>query len=401
MRRALVVVPCAAILVGTLALAWNSRANPQLDPVAALPPAADSPLPIKQVVLFNSGVGYFQREGDIDGDARVNLLFATSDVNDLLKSLILQDLGGGRIGAVSYDSQEPLDRILRSFAIDLDTNPTFGQILNQARGERIEIQLVSKDKAIPGRLVGQIVGMETRPGPDGKHAIDILNLATADGLQSIALDQFLGVRFLNPALESDFQRALKVLAGSRDSSKKSVGLAFNGAGKRGVRVGYVVERPIWKTTYRLRIEPKGKASLQGWALVENTSDDDWTNVRMTLVSGRPISFKMDMYEPLYIPRPTVEPELFASLRPPAYAGAMNSFNPVGGGGALGGLGGALGGMGGGARGCPACAPPPVSEGGPAGFSFMPGSSLGGTTGAATGGGYLGGQGLANPDFGRT
>ena len=50
--------------------------------------------------------------------------------------------------------------------------------------------------------------------------------------------------------------------------------------------------------------------MQGWAIVENTSDDDWNNVRMVLVSGRPISYKMDLYQPLYIPRPWVEPELF-------------------------------------------------------------------------------------------
>src|SRR5207245_4991623 len=103
---------------------------------------------------------------------------------------------------------------------------------------------------------------------------------------------------------------------------KSVRIHFTGEGKRTVRVGYVVERPIWKTSYRLSLEEKGKPHMQGWALVENTSDDDWKNVRMVLVTGRPISFQMDLYQPLYVPRPTVEPELFASLRPPVYSGAM-------------------------------------------------------------------------------
>ena len=389
MRRAMVVVPCALVALSIAGLAWTSRASQNPELAVALPPPAQDPLPIRQVVLFNSGVGYFQREGDVEGDARVDLSFSVTDINDLLKSLVLQDQGGGRIRAISYDSQDPIDKILRSFAIDLDSNPTFGQILNQARGERIEIQLAAKDKAIPGRLAGTIVGMETRAGRDEKHPIDVLNLMTADGLQSVSLDQFLGVRFLNPALESDFQRALKVLAGAHDSSKKTVSLGFNGVGKRGVRVGYVVERPIWKTSYRLRIEPKGKASLQGWALVDNTSDDDWNDVRMVLASGRPISFQMNLYDPLYNPRPMVEPEQFASLRPPVYLGAMdaNNFNPFQGGGALGGAGGALGGV------LPGAPPTPESQGGAAkrGFSFMPGSSLGGATGAATGGGYLGTQ----------
>src|SRR5205823_2097465 len=111
-------------------------------------------------------------------------------------------------------------------------------------------------------------------------------------------------------------------AGSHDSMKKTVSLGFTGEGKRDVRVGYVVENPIWKASYRLKIDKEGKVTLQSWAHVENTTDEDWKDVRMALVAGRPISFQMDLYQPLYVPRPTVEPDLFASLRPPTYQGAM-------------------------------------------------------------------------------
>jgi len=292
---------------------------------------ADSPLPIRQVVLFNSGVGYFQREGEVSGDARVDLTFPTGDINDLLKSLVLQDLGGGKISTVNYDSQDPIDKILRSFALDLNNNPTFGQILNQARGEKIEITRQEKKDGQPTKITGIIVGMEVQRKPAGKDALadeELLNLSGPSGLQAVPMDQVLGVRFLNPLLENEFQRALKVLASSHDTQKKLVSLGFNGAGKRAVRVGYVVERPIWKTTYRLRLEPNGKLVMQGWALVENTSDDDWNDVRMVLVSGKPISFQMNLYEPLYIPRPLVEPEMFASLRPPVYGGSLDANAPT-------------------------------------------------------------------------
>src|SRR5205814_1841070 len=94
-------------------------------------------------------------------------------------------------------------------------------------------------------------------------------------------------------------------------------------GKRRVQVGYVVEAPIWKTSYRLVLADKEKPYLQGWAMVENPTDEDWSGVKMALVSGRPISFKMDLYNPLYINRPTVEPELFASLRPVTYQGGFD------------------------------------------------------------------------------
>src|SRR5215472_1670280 len=98
-------------------------------------------LPISQVVLFSSGVGYFQREGSIEGDQRVDLSFPQQDVNDLIKSLTLRDLDGGHISAVSYDSNVPVERTLQSYAINLTSNPTFGQILNQARGEKVEVVL--------------------------------------------------------------------------------------------------------------------------------------------------------------------------------------------------------------------------------------------------------------------
>src|SRR5207245_6998885 len=118
---------------------------------------------------------------------------------------------------------------------------------------------------------------------------------------------------------------LETPATSHDTAKKAVSIAFSGEGKRQVKVGYVVENPIWKTSYRLVLDKQKKAApyLQGWAVVENPTDEDWKDVRMALVSGRPISFQMNLYDPLFIKRPVVEPELFASLRPVAYSGSLN------------------------------------------------------------------------------
>ena len=179
-----------------------------------------------------------------------------------------------------------------------------------------------------GTLTGTIVGVEMHKEVHGdKAVIDVayLNLWCVDGLRSIKLADAQRVRFLNPVLEGEYRRALDTLALSHDAQKKAVSLQFAGQGRRNVRVGYVTESPVWKTSYRLNLRPAndGKPQLQGWAVVENPTDEDWSGVRMALVSGRPISFKMDLYQPLYAPRPTVEPELFASLRPQAYEGDMD------------------------------------------------------------------------------
>ena len=118
-----------------------------------------SPLPIARVVLFNSGVGYFQRTGMVEGDARVDLQFQTGDINDLIKSLVIEDKKG-TILPVRYDSQEPIEKTLRSFAINLSSNPTYGEILNQARGEKVELTLSATSNGLPGTLQGTIIGME-------------------------------------------------------------------------------------------------------------------------------------------------------------------------------------------------------------------------------------------------
>lgn len=292
---------------------------------------AATKLPITQVVLFNSGVGYFHRSGELDGDTRVDLQFSAADINDLIKSLIVHDSKGKSL-PLRYDSQEPIEKTLKSFAIDLSANPSFGQILNQMRGQKVEVSLTNTSPAtsgLPATLSGTIVGMETAHRPHSATApaavdTELLNLACVEGLRSVPLASVQRIRFLNPTVENELRRALEVVAVGHDSLKKTVHLDFQAEGKREVKVGYVVENPIWKTSYRLVKNEEGKWRLQAWANVENTSDDDWNDIKLTLVSSRPISFQMDLYPPLFIPRPTVEPALFASLRPPTYGGPLTN-----------------------------------------------------------------------------
>ena len=320
-----VVLALTAVTITSLYLPNQSNADGD-EPKIPLPEEQKTELPIAQVVLFSSGVGYFQREGQIDGSARVDLTFPVEDINDLLKSMVVEDLDGGQVGTVSYDSQTPVERTLQSFAINLNGNPGFGTILNQARGEKVEVVLQQANAQQPGTMTGTIVGIETKTKTVDKSTatVEQLNMWCADGMRSFALNEVQRVRFLNPIMESEFRQALETLALSHDTQKKAVSLHFTGEGKRKVRVGYVIENPMWKTSYRLVLDKqkKDKPYLQGWAIVENPSDEDWKGVRMALISGRPISFKMDLYSQLYVPRPTVVPELFASLNPVAYSGGV-------------------------------------------------------------------------------
>jgi hypothetical protein len=294
--------------------------------LAAACGAAEPSLPLTKVVLFTSGVGFFQHAGKVTDDASVEMKFAADDVNDLLKSMVLEDLGGGTVTTVSYASRDPITKTLGTFAVNLTDDPSLGQILGRLRGEKIEV-----DAAAP--TSGTIVGVEKRTVPAGENKTvekEFITLLAADGLKTLALDTITRIKLVDPRLQGELEKALSVLALGHDNDKKAVTLEFRGKGQRDVRVGYVQESPLWKTSYRLVVDDaadagadeKPKALLQGWAIVENTTDQDWKDVRMELVSGRPISFTMDLYQPLYVPRPQVMPELYASLMPQLYGQSL-------------------------------------------------------------------------------
>ncbi len=280
--------------------------------LAADDKAAD--VPLKKVVLFNSGLGFFRHEGEIDGNQQIELKFNVDDVNDLLKSMVLEDLGGGRVSSVTYSAREPVTRTLKTFAIDLTRNPTLAELLRQVRGEQIQVDA-------PNPISGTIVAIERRRTKTAKDEVvesELLNLLTATGLRSIPLDNIRETRLLDPKLNAELQEALAILSKAHRNDKKTVTLSFLGKGKRPVRIGYIQEFPVWKTSYRLVAEDDGSLFLQGWAIVENTTEHDWSNVNLSLVSGQPISFIQDLYQPLYVDRPVVVPESYASLTPRTY-----------------------------------------------------------------------------------
>jgi hypothetical protein len=279
----------------------------------------DSPLPLDRVVMFNSGVGYFEHRGQVDGDATVDLQFRVDDINDLLKSMILEDRGGGTISTVTYGSRDPVTKTLKTFAIDLTNNPTLGAILDQVRGEQIQVDA-------PDSITGILLGVEKRRKEVGKDdevvEEEFLNLLTDAGLRSVPMNSISRIKLANETLDAELRKALAVLATSHNTDKKTVTLNLLGNGQRPVRVGYVQETPVWKTSYRLVLDDKQQPFLQGWAIVENTTEGDWNDVALTLVSGRPISYRMDLYEPLYVRRPEEKLNLFSSLRPQRYGQDM-------------------------------------------------------------------------------
>lgn len=286
-----------------------------LAPAAATAQEAGQ-IPIRQITLYRSGVGSFVHRGEVEGQAAVTLTFDASQVNDILKSMVLLDLGGGEVGAVSYSSREPLSRRLGSFAIDVSDNPDMASLLLRLRGERV--RLVTVD----GPLEGTVLGVEKRPQVINDQTIEVsfVTLLSDDGLKSVDLTRISSMRILNEELAGELRRAMEALAEHRAERRKKVDLTFDGQGRRDVVVAYVHEIPVWKTSYRLLLpaDTGGEPMLQGWAIVENTTDEDWEDVTLSLVAGRPVSFTMDLYQPLFMARPEVPVPVMRGVGPIVY-----------------------------------------------------------------------------------
>jgi hypothetical protein len=275
-------------------------------------------VPLKQVVLFNSGVGYFDRQAVVEGDDSSVLQFSVDQINDVIKSLVLIDEGGGSVGAVTYDSRDPVERTLKTYRIDLSDSPNRLTLFNRLRGVAVRVKTSGSD--FEGRILG-VEQKEIKKGDDLTLTEDYLTLSGTNGLRTFRIDDLQTLEFTDADMRSDLSAALNTLAENLDRNKKSLKLSFKGKGKRNVSVGYMVEMPVWKTSYRMVIEDKS-LYLQGWAHVENTTDEDWNEVSLSLVSGRPVSFIQNLYDPIYVKRPVVEMETYGVTPPPMYDKAM-------------------------------------------------------------------------------
>ncbi len=275
-------------------------------------------VPVRKVMLFSSGVGYFEHFGSVSGHSSTELRFKTAQINDVLKSLVLQDLDGGQVDSVVYPSQDPVAKTLSSFQVDLSGNPSLSELLQQLRGTNVRVTIHAE------QIDGTILGLEKRQRlvDENLKPVDmwVLNLIAGASVRAVPLDEVQRLELMDAQLQEELHKALQALAQARDQAKKPVLITFRGDGQRRVRLGYVVETPVWKTSYRLILpeQPTAPAKLQGWAIVENQTESDWHDVQLSLVSGRPISFVQELYAPLYIPRPIVKPELYTSLRPQTY-----------------------------------------------------------------------------------
>ncbi|MEW6282965.1 MAG: hypothetical protein AB1758_30410, partial [Candidatus Eremiobacterota bacterium] len=260
---------------------------------------------IARVVLYKHGVGYFERIEEVQGHAEIRLSFKASEMNDVLKSLSLVDADGGTVQSVSYDNAKPVETLLAEVALDIPAQGAAAALLGRIRGAAVGLSVGNK------KFEGRVVGLEPlqKLTENGVLTSSRLTLLDANGaLLSFDLTEVGNLTFQEESIRRDLAYYFETLTHSYKRDSKSLIVHARGEGKRKIHIRYVVETPVWKTSYRILLpeDEKGKPFLEGYALVDNTQDEDWDDVALTLVAGLPISFIHDLYTPRFIRRKEVE-----------------------------------------------------------------------------------------------
>jgi hypothetical protein len=289
-------------------------------------------LPVRRVVLYKSGVGFFEHQGSVQGNESVAIDFTSGQLNDVLQSLTVLDLNGGRITGVDYNSDAPFSERLSALSLPLGANADLESFYGALRGVRLEVH------APAGTFTGRLLSIEKKTRADRGSTVetDVATLVSDSGeVRSLEITPAVSVQVVDRDASAEVNRYLSLLASVKQQQLRHMTIATAGAGSRDLYVSYISEVPIWKTTYRIVLPTRANEQplLQGWAIVDNTVGEDWNNVELSLVAGAPQSFIQQLSQPYYARRPVVPLPEMAQLTPQTHESAMSG----GGGAALSGV----------------------------------------------------------------
>ncbi len=313
----------------TFTIAQTKPANlrkPQSPSAEATSPA--DVLPVKRVVLYKNGVGYFEHTALVHGTQDLSIDFTSSQLNDVLKSLTAVDLGDGRISSVPYNSIAPLDERLKSLRLPFGEQVTRAGFLQAMRGARVEVHSGASS------TIGRLLSVESSRRQDAKgNFVDVTEFSVmtdAGEMKNFELNPATSVRIAERDLNDEVGRYLSLIGSSRARDVRRMALTASGSGDRDVFVSYISEVPIWKSTYRIIFpdKPGEKPLLQGWAIVDNTIGEDWKDVQLSLVAGAPQSFVQDISQPFYTRRPVIALPESVMLTPQSHEASLQVAEPI-------------------------------------------------------------------------
>eukprot|EP00697_Spironema_sp_BW2_P015329 gnl/Spiro4/6124_TR3150_c0_g1_i1.p1 gnl/Spiro4/6124_TR3150_c0_g1~~gnl/Spiro4/6124_TR3150_c0_g1_i1.p1 ORF type:complete len:749 (+),score=251.92 gnl/Spiro4/6124_TR3150_c0_g1_i1:62-2248(+) len=267
-------------------------------------------LPLSRVVLYKHGMSNFERRGVVSGDATVNFFFKSNEMNDVLKSLTVMDLSGhGAIASISYDNDKPTERRLSEGAIRINGNNSFTGFVAASRGSLVRVVRRAEDNS-----TAEIEGLVLGTDKSSTSAPSMQILCQDNTFHSILLSNVLTIQIVDQSLKKDFVDHMAVLKTASHKDLKQLTIFATGDGERTIQVSYTMESPMWKASYRLILqqseapaaatgtetdESRQRCHIQGWAIVDNITNEKWDNVELVLVSGEPHSYEHDLFTPRY------------------------------------------------------------------------------------------------------
>ncbi len=251
-------------------------------------------IPLKKVTLYSSGVAHYVHEGTVAGSGNIALLFSPAQINDVLKSLVVMDPGAKSL-AVNYQSEDTLRKTLESLKIDLSAATTLYDVLKAQKGAEVEL-------FTPHQITGKILSVDKNSSKETDSFF--ISLAAKDGIHIIAFSDIQSFTFTDARRNEDLNAALALILDASAKNRKKLDIKIDAQGERKIGLSYVMEAPVWKASYRLDMGTD-KAAFQAWAIVDNSTDLDWKDIRLTLTTGRPVGFTQNLYAPYYTYRPEV------------------------------------------------------------------------------------------------
>jgi hypothetical protein len=290
-------------------------------------------LPVKRVVLYKNGVGYFEHSAHVQGTQELNIDFTTAQLNDVLKSLTVVDLGEGRISSVRYNSIAPLGERLKGLRLPFGEDVGRDDFLTAMRGARVDVR--SGAATSTGKLLSvEKVKHQNAKGEDLYETTEFAIVTDSGEMRSFVLSPAVSVHLADHELTSEVGRYLDLVGSSRARDLRQMTITATGTGERNIFVSYISEVPIWKSTYRIILpdeatsKPGTKPLLQGWAIVDNTIGEDWKDVHLSLVAGAPQSFVQNISQPFYARRPEIPLPQSVQLTPQSHEATVDEGAPV-------------------------------------------------------------------------
>jgi hypothetical protein len=281
-----------------------------------------SKLKVKKVIIFKHGISYYILEGTLKGSSTFELEFKIDEMNDVLKSLFVLDTSEkGYISSISYDAALETSQLLKSIMLNIPDLDSFSSLVTQIKGADVSVAIGGAKK-----ISGKIMGIEffDKPSKNEKITEKQLILLQDDGLiTKHNFSEIKSIDIMNEEIKKDLKFFLEtVIAGKKKDAKNIIINCESGGDdeiNRNIFVSYIRESPIWKTSYRLIMSKKqaseNKCLLSGWSLIENTTNQDWESIELSLVAGLPVSFIYSFYRPIFIQRPIIHPPKVLSARP--------------------------------------------------------------------------------------